>query len=226
MLEGMRSMIGKMMSGINEARGHTEMNRKEHWESVYTKNKDNEVGWYQADPEISFSLIEKASPSRERVIDIGGGTSRLPEKLLDRGYQNISVLDISAAAVAKAKARLAQRAERIQWIVSDITEVENLGQFDVWHDRAVFHFLTDQSDRRRYVELASRTLPIGGHLIVGTFAHDAPPRCSGLGVRCYDAPSLAAEFSPAFRAVEETSHVHHTPTGKPQHFLFMTFERV
>ncbi len=202
------------------------MNRKEHWETVYTKKKDTEVGWYQADPEISFNLIEKTGSSHRSVIDVGGGTSRLPEKLLDRGYQNIAVLDISTAAVARAKTRLAQRAEGIQWIVGDITEVEHLGQFDVWHDRAVFHFLTDPSDRRRYVALAGRTLPQGGYIIVGTFALDTPPRCSGLDVRCYDASSLAAEFSPAFRAVAETSHIHTMPSGKLQHYIFMTFERV
>ena len=117
------------------------MNRKEHWETVYTKNKDTEVGWYQAEPEISFSLIEKVSPGRGSVIDVGGGTSRLPEKLLDHNYGKITVLDISSAAIARAKARLADRAQLIQWLAADITGVQNLGQFDVWHDRAVFHFL-------------------------------------------------------------------------------------
>ena len=202
------------------------MSRKEHWETVYTKNKDTEVGWYQTDPEISFSLIEKVSPGRGSVIDVGGGTSRLPEKLLDRGYKNLAVLDISAAAVAKAKARLAQRAEHIQWIVSDITEVEDLGAFDIWHDRAVFHFLTDPLDRKHYVELAARTVPGGGHLIMGVFTLDAPPRCSGLDVCRYDASMLAAEFSPAFRSMEEMSHLHITPGGKPQHYIYLTFERL
>jgi SAM-dependent methyltransferase len=202
------------------------MNRKEHWETVYSKNKDTEVGWYQADPETSFSLIEKVSPGHGSVIDVGGGTSRLPEKLLDHGYQKITVLDISAAAVAKAKARLAERAEHVQWIVADITEVENLGQFDVWHDRAVFHFLLAPSDRKRYVQLAARTLPIGAHLVVGTFAPDAPPRCSGLDVCRYDAAGLAREFGNGFRIRGEVSHLHTTPTGKPQHFVFVTFERI
>ena len=202
------------------------MNRKDHWETVYTKNKDTEVGWYQADPEISFSLIEKVSPGRGSVIDVGGGTSRLPEKLLDRGYEKIAVLDISTAAMTRAKARLAERAAHIQWLVADITEVETLEQFDIWHDRAVFHFLLNPADRKRYVELATRTLPTGRYLIIGTFALDTPPRCSGLDVRCYDAPSLAAEFSPAFRAVAETSHIHTMPSGKLQHYIFLTFERV
>ncbi len=202
------------------------MNRKEHWEIVYTKNKDTEVGWYQADPEISFSLIEKASPSQGSFIDIGGGTSRLPEKLLDHGYEKIAVLDISAAAVAKAKARLAERAEAIQWLVADITEVEDLGAFDIWHDRAVFHFLLNPEDRKHYAELAARTVPSGGHLIIGTFAHDAPTRCSGLDVCRYDAASLANEFGNDFGIVEEQSHLHITPTGKPQQFIFVTFERV
>ena len=202
------------------------MNRKEHWETVYTKNKDTEVGWYQADPEISFSLIEKASPSQGSVIDIGGGTSRLPEKLLDHGYEKIAVLDISAAAVAKAKARLAERAEAIQWLVADITEIADLGTYDIWHDRAVFHFLLNPEDRKHYAELAARTVPSGGHLIIGTFAHDAPARCSGLDVCRYDAAGLAAEFSNGFRIMEEQSHLHTTPTGKPQHFIFATFERV
>ncbi len=202
------------------------MNRKEHWETVYTKNKDTEVGWYQADPEISFSLIEKASPSQGSVIDIGGGTSRLPEKLLDHGYEKIAVLDISAAAVAKAKARLAERAEAIQWLVADITEIADLGTYDIWHDRAVFHFLLNPEDRKHYAELAARTVPSGGHLIIGTFAHDAPARCSGLDVCRYDAASLANEFGNGFRKLEEQLHLHTTPTGKPQQFIFVTFERV
>ena len=202
------------------------MNRKEHWETVYTKNKDTEVGWYQADPEVSFSLIEKVSPSRGSVIDIGGGTSRLPEKLLDHGYEKIAVLDISTAAITRAKARLTERAGHIEWIVADITEVETLGQFDIWHDRAVFHFLLNPADRKRSVELATLTLPTGGYLIIGTVALDAPPRCSGLDVCRYDAPSLAAEFSPAFRVVEETSHIHTMPSGKLQHYIFLTFERM
>ncbi len=208
------------------------MNRDErtkHWDSVYTQKMDTQVGWYQADPETSFSLIENVAPHRGRVIDIGGGTSRLPDKLLDHSYKAITVLDISAAAVAKAKARLAERAAHIQWKVADITEVANLnefGPFDVWHDRAVFHFLTDAADRKHYVELATKSLPSGGHLIIGTFALDAPPRCSGLDVCRYDATSLAAEFAPAFRPVDETSHLHITPAGKPQHFIFLTLARV
>ena len=202
------------------------MNRKEHWEIVYTKNKDTEVGWYQADPEISFSLIEKASPSQGSFIDIGGGTSRLPEKLLDHGYEKIAVLDISAAAVAKAKARLAERAEAIQWLVADITEIADLGTYDIWHDRAVFHFLLNPEDRKHYAELAARTVPSGGHLIIGTFAPDAPARCSGLDVCRYDAASLANEFGNGFRILGEQLHLHTTPTGKPQQFIFVTFERV
>ncbi len=202
------------------------MNRKEHWETVYTKNKDTEVGWYQADPEISFSLIQKASPDQGRVIDIGGGTSRLPEKLLDQKYEKIAVLDISAAAVARAQARLAERAANITWIVADITEIQDVGAFDVWHDRAVFHFLLNPEDRKQYVLLAARTVPIGGNLIIGAFAQDGPPRCSGLDVRRYDAASLAAEFGNCFQIVEERSHLHTTPTGKPQHFVFVTLQRI
>ncbi len=202
------------------------LNRKQHWETVYTRHQDHELGWYQSDPELSFRLIEKASPSRGRVIDVGGGTSRLPEKLLDRGYQKIAVLDISATAVAKAQARLAQRADRIQWIIADITEAQNLGQFDVWHDRAVFHFLTDPADRKHYVELAGRTLPKGGRLIVGTFALNTPPRCSGLDTCHYDAAGLAAQFGAEFRVVDEVSHLHTKPTGTQQHFIFLTLERV
>ena len=202
------------------------MNRKEHWETVYTKNDDTQVSWYQPDPEISFRLIEKASPGKGSVIDIGGGTSRLAEKLLEHGYKDVAVLDISATAVAKAKARLAQRAGLIQWIVGDITQVQHVGQFDVWHDRAGFHFLGDPADRKRYVDLAGRTLRKGGRLVIGTFAKDGPARCSGLDVCRYDRATLAAEFMPFFCAAEETSHLHHTPSGKPQQFIFFTLERL
>jgi SAM-dependent methyltransferase len=201
------------------------MNRKEHWDTIYTTKAATEVSWYQPEPQVSLDLIEMASPAHGRIIDVGGGASLLADRLLDASFQKIAVLDISEVALNRAKARMGERAKSVEWIVADVTSDLDLGTFDVWHDRAVFHFLTDERDRRRYVELASRTLPVGGHLIVGTFALDGPPRCSGLEVCRYDAATLGQEFGPGFSLVHQVGHTHMTPTGKPQRFFFGLFRR-
>lgn len=202
------------------------MDRKGHWESVYATKDVTEVGWYQAEPKVSVELIGEVCPPGGRVIDVGGGASTLVDRLLlAHEHGQVAVLDMSAAALDKAKARLGDRAERVRWMVGDVTILDDVGQFDVWHDRAVFHFLTDPEDRRRYTELASRTLPQGGHLVVGTFALDGPPRCSGLEVRRYDAELLRAELGPAFRLVRQAREIHTTPAGKSQPFIFAVFAR-
>ena len=205
--------------------GTTPTSRQDHWQTVYAAKHATEVGWYQADPKMSLRLIELASPGHGSVIDVGGGASLLADRLLDAGFARVAVLDLSAAALERAKSRLGRRADRVQWVVADVTAVETVGSFDVWHDRAVFHFLTAPEDRRKYVELATKTIPAGGHLVIGTFAPDGPPRCSGLEVRRYDAQSLCAEFGSAFRLVREAREVHTTPSGKPQPFVFAVFAR-
>ena len=201
------------------------MHRKEHWETVYATKTDRDVSWFESEPTTSLELIELASPAHGRVIDVGGGASALVERLLDRGFRKVAVLDISANALERVKSRLGPRAELVEWIVADVTAADVVGQFVVWHDRAVFHFLTTPADRLKYVELAARTVPFGGHLVIGTFAVDGPPMCSGLDVCRYGAHSLAKELGQQFELIKHVAHVHTTPWGKPQPFTFGLFRR-
>jgi SAM-dependent methyltransferase len=201
------------------------MNRKAHWEAIYTTKGEGDVSWFQTDPALSLELIRSVTPGRGRVIDVGGGASRLVDRLLDSGFEVVAVLDISGAALDKARARLGGRANAVRWVEADVTSAASVGEFDVWHDRAVFHFLTDPADRRRYVALAGRSVPPGGHLIVATFAPEGPPRCSGLEVCRYDARSLSAELGDAFSLVREARETHVTPQGSAQAFFYGVFRR-
>ncbi len=214
-----------LLGTIKGTEAEVAMDRKQHWENVYATKAATDVSWYESQPRVSLELIEEATPSRGRVIDVGGGASLLVDRLLDRDFAKIAVLDISQRALATARGRLADRAEQVEWIAGDVTMLDDVGQFDVWHDRAVFHFLTKAQDRRRYVELALRTLPRGGHLILGTFALAGPPKCSDLDVCRYDAQRLSGELGPQFELVRQLAHTHATPWGKPQPFFFALFER-
>jgi SAM-dependent methyltransferase len=202
------------------------MHRKEHWEDTYRTTAADEVGWYQAYPAMSLKLIASAGvdPSA-RLIDVGGGDSTLVDHLLDLGFQKVTVLDISGVALARAQSRLGDRAGQVTWIEGDITQGGALGPYDLWHDRAVFHFLTDPEDRRRYLDTLLQALPPHGHLIMATFGHDAPPTCSGLPVVRYDTRSLANELGREFELVEDCEHVHRTPGGKSQPFIYCRFLR-
>jgi SAM-dependent methyltransferase len=210
---------------LTDRKWQAEMDRKAHWEGVYTSTDESEVGWFQPDPALSLQLICFVSPGRGRVIDVGGGASRLVDRLLDSGFEGVAVLDISGAALDKARVRLGERANSAHWIEADVTSAESVGEFDVWHDRAVFHFLTEPDDRRRYVGLAERSVPPGGHLVVATFAPEGPHRCSGLEVCRYDARSLAAEFGDSFSPVREETESHVTPMGSTQAFFYGVFRR-
>jgi len=191
--------------------------RKEHWERVYSTKGGTGVSWYQREPHLSLEFIRAVAPTTGgRVIDIGGGASVLVDRLLDLAFEKIAVLDISETALGEARARLGMRAGRVEWIVADVTEAQDVGRFDVWHDRAVFHFLTEAADRRKYSELARRTVPEGGHLIVATFAEDGPPNCSGLNVCRYNADSLGCAIGPGFRLVRAAREVHTTPWKSSQ----------
>ncbi len=170
------------------------MSTQEHWESMYASKGDQDLSWTQPEPRTSLSLITEVCPAG-RVIDVGGGTSLLVERLLGRGYW-VAVLDISQTAIDRARHRVGSRATQIHWIVADVTAYPDLGSFDVWHDRAVFHFLTAPADRAAYTGLLERTVPAGGHAVIATFALDGPEMCSGLEVRRYDGQSLAAELGP------------------------------
>jgi 2-polyprenyl-3-methyl-5-hydroxy-6-metoxy-1,4-benzoquinol methylase len=195
-----------------------------HWERVYTSKSEAELSWTQQEPATSLALIEAVRPAG-RVIDVGGGTSLLAERLLDRGYA-VTVLDISEAAIDRARQRLGNRATQVHWMVADVTAGPDLGTFDVWHDRAVFHFLTAPEERAAYAALLARTITVGGHAIIATFALDGPERCSGLEVRRYDGLALAAELGPGFHLIKNVPELHRTPWNAPQSFQYSLFERV
>jgi len=202
------------------------MKLPEHWEGIYTSRAADEVSWYEPDPVMSRRFITQAiGEGAESVIDVGGGASRLVDHLLDVGLKRIAVLDVSESGLAVSKRRLGNRAHKVEWIVADVTTVEDVGRFDVWHDRAVFHFLTAEEDRRRYVHLAERTLRPGGTAIMATFASDGPERCSGLEVRRYDADQLAEQCGTGFALTHCERHIHTTPRGVTQSFLYSTFHR-
>ncbi len=202
------------------------MTTREHWEAVYATKSDHEVSWHQADPRPSMQLILEVCKDRKaRIIDVGGGSSRLVDQLLDAGFTQLAVLDISSAALDRARTRIGDRSAMVQWLVGDVSQVKEVGQFDVWHDRATYHFLTEASDRQHYAELVARTVPSEGHVIIATFAPDGPSTCSGLDVRRYDAASLAQALGPAFTCEREVVDQHVTPWGTIQPFTFARFHR-
>jgi SAM-dependent methyltransferase len=203
------------------------IDRKTHWDSVYSTRGETGVSWYQSAPRLSLDLIRSVAPAHGgRVIDVGGGASALVDRLLGLRFEKIAVLDISETALSKARLRLGERAGSVEWITADITEAQTLGTFDVWHDRAVFHFLTDPEDRRRYVELAGRTVRSGGHLVIASFADDGPRRCSGLDVCRYNAESMARELGEGFSLVRQARETHTTPSGSSQAFFYGVFRRL
>jgi ubiquinone/menaquinone biosynthesis C-methylase UbiE len=200
--------------------------RKQHWDAVCQTKGETGVSWYQDEPRLSFEFIGAFAPSEGgRIIDVGGGASVLVEKLLGCPFERVTVLDISETSLAKAKSRLGERAARVEWVVADITAVESLGTFDIWHDWAVFHFLTEPADRRKYIELARRTVSEGGYLIIASFADDGPKRCSDLDVCRYNADSMGAELGEGFSLVREARETHTTPWGSSQRFFYGVFRR-
>ena len=198
--------------------------RQAHWEDVYTKKGEHEVSWFQENPAPSLELIAQvgAIPA-SAVIDIGCGASRLVDTLLSRGFQDVTVLDLSEAALGAAKARLGSRARQVHWIVADATAWDPPRAYDIWHDRAAFHFLTEGGDRAAYVERLERGLKLGGYAIIATFALDGPERCSGLPVVRYDAASLGETLGRAFQLVDTRRHAHATPWDSNQSFQFSVF---
>lgn len=168
------------------------MPRKEHWDAVYTTKANDQVSWFEVDPTLSLDLIQQVSPPPKSVIDLGGGQSFLVDRLLDNGIGKVAVLDISNVALNRMKERLGEQAASVEWIEADVTSISDVGRFDLWHDRAVFHFLTEPKDREAYLKLAAKSIPVGGHMIIGTFAIDGPDKCSGLPVCRYDAESMAS----------------------------------
>jgi SAM-dependent methyltransferase len=199
-------------------------NRGAHWENVYRTKGEREVSWFQETPTISLELIRLAGATRgSAIIDVGGGASRLVDALVDEGYEAVSVLDLSESALAAAKTRLGQAAARVTWMVADVVKWKPPRRYDLWHDRAAFHFLTDEADRAAYVVCLREALRPGGHTIIATFALDGPERCSGLPVIRYDAASLGKVLGDTFTLVETRPHDHHTPMGGTQRFQFSLF---
>jgi 2-polyprenyl-3-methyl-5-hydroxy-6-metoxy-1,4-benzoquinol methylase len=195
---------------------------KDHWENVYTTKAANEVSWFQEHAALSLKLIQEAGlPLTASIIDVGGGASTLVDDLLASGYENVTVLDLSGAALATAKARLGARAADVQWLDANILDAElGLNTYDLWHDRAVFHFLTSEQERCAYVRAVLRAVKPGGLVIVATFAEDGPSKCSGLPVMRYDAKELHAEFGETFVLLGHEKESHHTPGGNEQKFVY------
>jgi 2-polyprenyl-3-methyl-5-hydroxy-6-metoxy-1,4-benzoquinol methylase len=202
------------------------MTKREHWEKVWRTHPPTGVSWYAPHLAESLRLIREVTRPDASVIDVGGGASTLVDDLVAAGYRNITVLDISESALAVARARLRDSGALVQWVYADITSVAlPEAAYDVWHDRAVFHFLTDQSDKDAYVRALERSLKPGGSAVVGTFALSGPPRCSGLDVVRYDAAGLQRALGPQFSLTAAAQQTHLTPDGTPQHFLVCRMQR-
>jgi ubiquinone/menaquinone biosynthesis C-methylase UbiE len=198
------------------------MNRKEHWENVYATKDVEQVSWYQEHLENSLQMIVGTGVDKTAaIIDVGGGASTLVDDLLKEGFADVAVLDISTQAIEKTKERLDKQAEKVEWITADITKAvlpENY--YDVWHDRAVFHFLTEREDRQKYVELVMKSVKVGGHIIVASFGENGPNKCSGLDVVRYNPDSMHSEFGNDFELVKSLTETHQTPFNTTQEFIY------
>lgn len=202
------------------------MKNKEHWEKVFATKAENEISWFQAYPKTSVEFLELFNlPFDANIIDVGGGDSHFVDALLEKGYKNIYVLDISANAIERAKKRLGDQAAKVNWIVSDITEFEPPVKFDFWHDRAAFHFLTSEEKIYKYVAIAEEAINLDGYLILGTFSENGPKKCSGLEIRQYNETSMSARFEVAFERIKCITEDHITPFNTTQNFLFCSFQR-
>ena len=200
--------------------------RKNHWEKVYHTKSSHEVSWYQSHPIISLQWIQESGLSKEAaIIDIGGGDSLLVDHLLQLGYENITVLDISETAIQKSKARLGDREKKINWIVSDVLELEPDKKYDLWHDRAAFHFLTEPTDIKKYVQLAHQSIAENGCMIIATFSDEGPMKCSGLDIQRYSEKSMENVWDSHFKLTDTLQKDHITPSGGKQNFLFSRFAK-
>ena len=200
---------------------------KNHWDRIYSTKQPEEVSWTQKVPRISLEFIHGlALPKSASIIDIGGGESTLVDNLLDEGYSDITVLDISERALEKTKQRLGEKEKSVRWVVSDVTGFQPEKQYDLWHDRAAFHFLIEKDRIERYVMNARRSVKAGGFLIIGTFSLIGPKRCSGLDTRQYSEESLQTRLATGFKKLRCMPEDHVTPSGKVQNFLFCSFQRL
>jgi ubiquinone/menaquinone biosynthesis C-methylase UbiE len=198
------------------------MDKQQHWETVYQTKARDQVSWFREHLDTSLRMIENTGVGKEAaIIDVGGGNSTLVDDLIERGFVDISVLDISESAIVGSRERLEERAASVNWIVADITVVDlPRSHYDLWHDRAVFHFLTEEKDRRKYVELVVRSLKPGGHIIVASFGPEGPRKCSGLDVVRYSPETMHDEFGDTFKLIESVGETHNTPFGATQDFVY------
>jgi len=199
---------------------------QQHWENIFSHKSDEQKSWYQSYPSTSVKLIEELNLSRAAaIIDVGGGDSKLVDVLLEKRYTNLSVLDISETAILNVKKRLGNEATKVKWIISDILEYKPERQFELWHDRAAFHFLTTDEQIRKYVHLTEANILTGGYLILGTFSEKGPLKCSGLDVMRYSRQSMAPRFADQFENIKCIEESHETPSKTIQHFLFCVFRK-
>ena len=204
----------------------TGLERQSHWQNVYQTKGERDVSWFQDMPTISLDLIRATGVGpNASIIDIGGGVSRLADALIAEGFHSLTVLDVSEKALATSQERLGPKAANVAWIAADITEWQPGKCYDLWHDRAAFHFLTEPGDRTAYAECMRRAVRPGGHVIIGTFAPDGPERCSGLPVVRHDAASIGEVLGPSFKLIESRRSDHQTPSGAVQRFQFSRFQR-
>jgi trans-aconitate methyltransferase len=202
------------------------MNTKEHWERTYETTEPAKAAWHQPQPETSLRLITSAGVERDgRIIDVGGGDSLLVDELLNRGFTDVTVLDISGTALTRARSRLGDRAQPVTWMSADVIRLAPAHGFDLWHDRALFHFLTRPSDQVKYIQVLKSALPPGGHVVMATFALDGPAKCSGLEVARYSADSLTHVLGEGFKLEETVNETHITPSGQEQRYLYCRFSR-
>jgi SAM-dependent methyltransferase len=201
--------------------------RAQHWNEVYGQRGDADVSWFESEPSVSLELVDLLGiGGGHSAVDVGAGASRFVDALRSRGFSDLTAVDISDEGLALARARLGEQANAVRWEVADVLEWEPARQFDLWHDRAVFHFLTDPEDRSRYTALLNRSVPVGGFAIVATFAEDGPLQCSGLDVARYSPETLAAALGEGFEIAASRRHDHATPWGAIQPFTWLAVRRV
>jgi SAM-dependent methyltransferase len=204
-----------------------EMLRKNHWETIYQTKSPDEVSWYQSDPMLSMKLIKDSELEKGLgIIDVGGGTSLLVDHLLDNGFEDIAVLDISENSLEISKARLGDRKDLVDWIVADVTKFNSPRKYSFWHDRAVFHFLVDEEDQKKYLEVLKKSLASNGQAVIATFALDGPSKCSGLDVVRYGSDSICETFGADFKLIGQYNESHLTPEEKEQRFTYFMFRRL
>jgi 2-polyprenyl-3-methyl-5-hydroxy-6-metoxy-1,4-benzoquinol methylase len=201
-------------------------NHKHHWDNIYTTKAEEDVSWFQPYPKTSMEFVQLFNlPRTAKIIDIGGGDSHFVDALLENGFKNIWVLDISFKAIERAKERLGEKASKVHWVISDVTEFDPPVKYDLWHDRAAFHFLTSEENIYKYVSIAEDAIKKDGHLILGTFSENGPKKCSGLEIRQYSETSMSARFEVAFERIKCVYEEHKTPFNTIQNFLFCSFKK-